>query len=96
MAETFEEDDRQMIHTVLDLDDARATDLRDRLAGPQRRVRCARSDAVARSVGAMPHLRLQQRCLSAADPDARIDLLNARAQSLIDVLGESGSFPLLN
>ena len=42
----------------------------------------------------MPHLRLQQRCLSAEDADGRIELLSDRAQSLIDVLGESGSFPV--
>jgi hypothetical protein len=44
--------------------------------------------------GAMPHLRLQQRCLAARDADCRVELLIARAQTLIDVLGESGSFPV--
>lgn len=93
MAETFEEDDRQMIHTVLDLDDARVTVYA--LASLVPNVELMRAVRRGRPLGgAMPHLRLQQRCLAAEDADARVDLLSARAQSLIDVLGESGSFPV--
>jgi len=93
MAETFDEDDRQMIHTVLDLDDARVTVYA--IASLVPNVELMRAVRRGRPLGgAMPHLRLQQRCLAAEDADARIELLSERAQSLIDVLGESGSFPV--
>lgn len=93
MAETFDEDDRQMIHTVLDLDDARVTVYA--IASLVPNVELMRAVRRGRPLGgAMPHLRLQQRCLAAEDADARIGLLSERAQSLIDVLGESGSFPV--
>jgi Lon protease-like protein len=93
MAETFDEDDRQMIHTVLDLDDARVTVYA--IASLVPNVELMRAVRRGRPLGgAMPHLRLQQRCLAAEDADARIELLSARAQTLIDVLGESGSFPV--
>jgi uncharacterized protein len=93
MAETFDEDDRQMIHTVLDLDDARVTVYA--LASLVPNVELMRAVRRGRPIsGAMPHLRLQQRCLAAEDADARVELLSERAQSLIDVLGESGSFPV--
>jgi uncharacterized protein len=93
MAETFDEDDRQMILTVLDLDDARVTIYAIASLVPS--VEVMRAVRRGRSLGGtMPHLRLQQRCLSAADADLRVELLSERAQSLIDVLGESGSFPV--
>ena len=93
MAETFDEDDRQMIHTVLDLEDARVTIYA--IASLVPNVELMRAVRRGRPLGgAMPHLRLQQRCLAASSADARIELLNQRAQSLIDVLGESGSFPV--
>ena len=93
MAETFDEDDRQMIHTVLELDDARVTIYA--IASLVPNVELMRAVRRGRPLGgAMPHLRLQQRCLAAPDPDSRVDLLSERAQSLIDVLGESGSFPV--
>ncbi len=93
MAETFDEDDRQMIHTVLDLDDARVTVYA--IASLVPNVELMRAVRRGRPLGgAMPHLRLQQRCLAAEDADTRIGLLSERAQSLIDVLGESGSFPV--
>jgi uncharacterized protein len=93
MAETFDEDDRQMIHTVLELDDARVTIYA--IASLVPNVELMRAVRRGRPLGgSMPHLRLQQRCLAADDADQRIELLSARAQSLIDVLGESGSFPV--
>lgn len=92
MAETFDEDDRQLILTVLELDDPRATIYA--IASLVPNVELMRAVRRGRSVGTMPHLRLQQRCLSAADSDLRVELLSARAQTLIDVLGESGSFPV--
>ena len=93
MAETFDEDDRQMIHTVLELEDARVTIYA--IASLVPNVELMRAVRRGRPLGgAMPHLRLQQRCLAAEDADARIELLSQRAQSLIDVLGESGSFPV--
>ena len=93
MAETFDEDDRQMILTVLDLDDPRVTIYAIASLVPS--VEVMRAVRRGRSIGgAMPHLRLQQRCLAAADADLRVELLSQRAQSLIDVLGESGSFPV--
>ncbi|KIG18628.1 hypothetical protein DB30_00313 [Enhygromyxa salina] len=95
MAETFDEDDRQMILTVLEMEDPRVTIYAIASLVPS--VEIMRAARRRRSLGgAMPHLRLQQRCLSAADADLRVGLLSERAQSLIDVLGESGSFPLLN
>lgn len=93
MAETFEEDERQMIHAVLDLDDARV--IIYALASLVPNVELMR--AVRRGLpvgGHLPHLRLQQRCLAAPDADRRVALLSDRAQLLIDVLGESGSFPV--
>jgi Lon protease-like protein len=93
MAETFDEDDRQMIHTVLELDDPRITVYAIASLVPS--VEVMRAVRRGRPIGgAMPHLRLQQRCLAAEDADNRIELLSERAQSLIDVLGESGSFPV--
>jgi uncharacterized protein len=93
MAETFDEDDRQMIRSVLDLDDARVTVYA--IASLVPNVELMRAVRRGRPLGgAMPHLRLQQRCLAALDPDARVALLSERAQSLIDMLGESGSFPV--
>jgi Lon protease-like protein len=93
MAETFEDDERQMIHAVLDLDDARV--IIYALASLVPNVELMR--AVRRGLpvgGHLPHLRLQQRCLAAVDADRRVELLSDRAQLLIDVLGESGSFPV--
>lgn len=93
MAETFDEDDRAMIHSVLELDDVRMTIYAIASLVPS--VEVMRAVRRGRMLGgAMPHLRLQQRCLAAADADERVELLSERAQSLIDVLGESGSFPV--
>lgn len=93
MAETFDEDDRQMIHTVLELDDDRVTIYAIASLVPS--VEVMRAVRRGRQIGgAMPHLRLQQRCISAETADGRVELLSERAQSLIDVLGESGSFPV--
>ncbi|PRP91571.1 LON peptidase substrate-binding domain-containing protein [Enhygromyxa salina] len=93
MAETFDEDDRQMILTVLEIEDPRVTIYAIASLVPS--VEIMRAARRRRSLGgAMPHLRLQQRCLSAEDADIRVELLSERAQSLIDVLGESGSFPV--
>lgn len=93
MAETFDEDDRQMIHSVLELEDSRMTIYAIASLVPS--VELMRAVRRGRLIGgAMPHLRLQQRCLAARDADCRVELLSARAQSLIDVLGESGSFPV--
>jgi Lon protease-like protein len=93
MAETFDDDDRQMIQTVLELDDARVTIYAIASLVPS--VELMRAVRRGRPVGgAMPHLRMQQRCLAAEDTDARIALLSERAQTLLDVLGESGSFPI--
>ncbi|MFV8752738.1 LON peptidase substrate-binding domain-containing protein [Nannocystaceae bacterium ST9] len=93
MAETFEDDERQMIHAVLELDDARV--IVYAIASLVPNVELMR--AVKRGLpigGHLPHLRLQQRCLAAPTADARVELLSDRAQLLIDVLGESGSFPV--
>ena len=93
MAETFDDDDRQMIHTVLELDDERVTIYAIASLVPS--VEVMRAAKRGRPIGgAMPHLRLQQHCLSAEDADARVSLLSERAQALIDALGESGSFPI--
>ncbi|WP_181197600.1 LON peptidase substrate-binding domain-containing protein [Enhygromyxa salina] len=93
MAETFDEDDRQMIRTILELDDARMIIYAIASLVPSVEVmRAARRGR--QPGGSMPHLRLQQRCLAARDADCRVELLTERAQSLIDVLGESGSFPV--
>lgn len=93
MAETFDEDDREMIHSVLELDDERV--IVYAIASLVPNVELMRAVRRGRPLGgAMPHLRLQQRCLAAHDTDARIRLLSNRAQTLIDVLGESGSFPV--
>jgi Lon protease-like protein len=93
MAETFDEDDRQMIHSVLELEDSRMTIYAIASLVPS--VELMRAVRRGRLIGgAMPHLRLQQRCLAARDADCRVELLSERAQSLIDVLGESGSFPV--
>ena len=93
MAETFDDDDRDMIHSVLHLEDARV--IIYAIASLVPSVEVMRAVKRGRPMGtAVPHLRLQQRCLSAVDADGRIALLNARAQTLIDVLGESGSFPV--
>jgi Lon protease-like protein len=93
MAETFDEDDRQMLLTVLDIEDPRV--IIYAIASLVPSVEIMRAARRRRSLGgAMPHLRLQQRCLSAANADLRVELLSERAQSLIDVLGESGSFPV--
>lgn len=93
MAETFDEDDRQMIRMVLDLDDARVTVYA--IASLVPNVELMHAVRRGRPLGAaMPHLRLQQRCISAKDADLRVDLLSERAQSLIHLLGESGSFPV--
>jgi len=93
MAETFDDDERSMIHAVLELDDARV--IIYAIASLVPNVELMR--AVQRGLpmgGHLPHLRLQQRCLAAADADRRVELLSDRAQVLIDVLGESGSFPV--
>ena len=93
MAETFDDDDRDMIHSVLHLEDPRV--IIYAIASLVPSVEVMRAVKRGRPMGtAVPHLRLQQRCLSAVDADGRIALLNARAQTLIDVLGESGSFPV--
>ena len=93
MAETFDDEDRDMIHTVLELDDERVTIYAIASLVPS--VEVMRAVKRGRPIGAaMPHLRLQQRCLSAADADDRVSLLSERAQLLIDALGESGSFPI--
>jgi Lon protease-like protein len=93
MAETFDDDERQMIHAVLEIDDARV--IIYAIASLVPNVELMR--AVQRGLpvgGHLPHLRLQQRCLAAPDADRRVELLSDRAQLLIDVLGESGSFPV--
>lgn len=93
MAETFDDDERQMIHAVLEIDDARV--IIYAIASLVPNVELMR--AVQRGLptgGHLPHLRLQQRCLAAPDADRRVELLLDRAQVLIDVLGESGSFPV--
>jgi Lon protease-like protein len=93
MAETFDDDERQMIHAVLELDDARV--IIYAIASLVPNVELMR--AVQRGLpmgGHLPHLRLQQRCLAAPDADRRVELLSDRAQLLIEVLGESGSFPV--
>lgn len=92
MAETFDEDDRQMILTVLELDDPRQTIYAIATLVPN--VEVMRAVRRGRALGTMSHLRLQQRCLSAVNADLRVELLSERAQSLINVLGESGSFPV--
>ena len=93
MAETFDEDDREMIHSVLELEDNRVVIYA--IASLVPNVELMRAVRRGRPLGgSMPHLRLLQRCLSADDADARVDLLSRRAQALIDALGESGSFPV--
>jgi Lon protease-like protein len=93
MAETFDEDDREMIHAVLELDDVRV--IIYAIASLVPNIELMR--AVKRGLAPgehLPHLRLQQRCLSALDADQRVALLSDRAQLLIEMLGESGSFPV--
>jgi Lon protease-like protein len=93
MAETFDDDERRMIHAVLEIDDARV--IIYAIASLVPNVELMR--AVQRGLplgGHLPHLRLQQRCLAAPSADHRVELLSDRAQVLIDVLGESGSFPV--
>jgi uncharacterized protein len=90
MAETFDEDDRQMIHTVLDLDDPRI--IVYAIASLVPNVELMHAVRRGRPLGeTMPHLRLQQRCLSAEDADRRVELLSCRAQTLIHLLDESNS-----
>ncbi len=93
MAETFDEDDRQMIHAVLELDDSRVIVYAIASLVPNIELMRAVKRGLAPG-GHLPHLRLQQRCLAAPDADQRVALLSERAQLLIDVLGESGSFPV--
>lgn len=93
VAETFDDDDRQMIRTVLELDDARI--IVYAIASLVPNVELMQAARAGRQLrGTAPHLRLQQLCLAAADADGRVALLSRRAQSLIEALGESGSFPV--
>lgn len=99
MAETFDDDERQMIHAVLELDDPRVIIYAIASLVPNvELMRAVQKAGVAGTRGLLgaplPHLRLQQRCLAAASADERVALLSDRAQLLIDVLGESGSFPV--
>lgn len=97
MAETFDDEERQMIHAVLELDDPRVTIYAIASLVPNvELMRAVQGSLPARppTGAALPHLRLQQRCLAAASADERVALLSDRAQVLIDVLGESGSFPV--
>lgn len=89
LARTFDEDDRAMIRAVLELDDARIIIYAICSLVPSVEV----MRAVRRGQpldGGMPHLRLQQRCLSAADADARVALLNQRVERLPGALDENG------
>ncbi len=93
MAETFDAEERQMIHAVLELDDARVVIYA--IASLVPNVELMRAVQRGLPVGEqLHHLRLQQRCLAALDADRRVQLLGDRAQVLIDVLGESGRFPV--
>ena len=93
MAKTFEDEERQMIHAVLELDDPRVTIYAIASLVPNVELMRAIANG-GPAPGPAQHLRLQQRCLAASSADSRVELLSARAQCLIDVLGESGSFPV--
>lgn len=93
MAETFDADDRETVLSVLELEDPRL--IVYAIASLIPNVELMRAVRRGRPLGGtMPHLRLLQRCLVRDTADERVDLLNARAAALIDVLGESGSFPI--
>ncbi len=93
MAETFDPDEREMVRSVLRLEDARVVVYA--IASLVPNVELMRAVRGARSLGEqLPHLRLLQRCLAAEDTDARIRILSDRAKALIDLLSESGSFPV--
>ncbi|NVB39001.1 LON peptidase substrate-binding domain-containing protein [Pseudenhygromyxa sp. WMMC2535] len=92
MAETFDDDEREMIRSVLALDDERI--IVYAIASLIPNVELTSTIRHGMRGDPMSHLRLLQRCLAADDPDERVALLSTRAQRLIDVLCESDSFPV--
>lgn len=91
LAATFDGDERDMVHTVLGLDDPRVVIYA--IASLVPNVELLRAARLGWPTGSVPHMRLLQRCLAAEDADARVELLSRRAQLLLDALAKSDALP---
>lgn len=95
MARTFDDEDREMVHSILRLDDPRVIMYAFAALLPNVELLKAAELGQEPMFGhPCPYLEFQQQCLAAPDADARTELLMSRAASLLDELGESGRFPV--
>jgi Lon protease-like protein len=91
MARTFDEDEQEMVCSVLRLEDPRV--IIYAIASLVPNVELLRAAELGRQLSPRCQLELQQECLDARTADERIHLLLERAEDLIDELGSSGVFP---
>jgi Lon protease-like protein len=94
MARTFDDDDREMVCSILRLDDPRVVIYAVVALLPNVELFAAELGRDPGFGRPCPYLEFQQQCLAAPDPDARVDLLLARAATVLSDLGESGRFPV--
>lgn len=93
MSRTFEPEDREMVNSILELDDPRIIVYAITALIPNVEILKLGDQ---KSGISMPcrHLAFQQACLDAASTDDRVGMLLDRAAMLIDRLGETGRFPV--
>lgn len=93
MSRTFEPEDREMVGSILELDDPRIIVYAITALIPNVEVLKLEDQADGLS-SPCRHLAFQQACLDAATTDDRVAMLLDRAATLIDRLGETGRFPV--
>ena len=92
MARTFDDEDREMVHSILRLEDQRVVTYAIAALIPN--VELMRAGELGLDPNKRcPQLSFQQRCLSAEKADDRVDLLLQRSAALITELADSGRFP---
>jgi hypothetical protein len=95
MARTFDDEDQEMVQSILRLDDPRV--IMYAIAALLPNVELLQAAELGRDPAfgtPCPYLEFQQQCLAAETSDDRIQLLLGRAATLLDELGESGRFPV--
>jgi len=92
MARTFDDEDREMVHSILRLEDQRVVTYAIAALIPNVELMRA-GDLGLDHDKRCPQLNFQQSCLSAEKADERVDLLLQRSATLITELADSGRFP---
>ena len=95
MARTFDDEDQEMVHSILRLDDPRVIMYAIAALLPNVELLKAAELGQDPAFGTpCPYLEFQQQCLAARTANDRVQLLLGRAAALLDELGESGRFPV--